>query len=146
MRHAMWLLLVGAVCFCLMAGSLGLAQDKDRSSADEVKQHAQETLDAAKKYTLEQKEAYQKKMEAEIADLSRRIGDLKDKAQTLQGEALVAVEAKLGELKEKQKVAEEKVRELRSTSVQAWEQVRSGAEKAFQDFKKAYDALGKVVR
>jgi archaellum component FlaC len=138
--------LVAAMCFCLAMGAFAHAQDKDQSSAEAVKQHAQETYDAAKKYTLEQKEAYQKKMEAEIADLSHRIGELKDKAQTLKGEALEALEARLADLKEKQKVAEEKVNALRSASAQAWDHVRTGADKAFQDLKKAYEALGHVVK
>jgi hypothetical protein len=140
------LLLVGVICFGLNVGSIVCAQDKDRSSAAEVTQHAQETFDAAKKYTLEQKDAYQKKLEAELQDLSGRIGELKDKAHTLKGEALVTLQAKLAELKEKQKVAEEKIKELSSSSAQAWEDMKSGAEKAFQDLKKAYDTLSKVVK
>jgi hypothetical protein len=138
--------IAAAACFCLTVGSMGLAQEKDGSSGDDVKKHAQETFDAAKKYTLEQKDVYEKKMEAELQDLSRQIGELKDKAQTVKGEALVALEAKLGELKEKQKAAEEKLKELRSASAEAWENVKTGAEKAFQDLKKAYDLLGKVVK
>lgn len=146
MKRMYRLSLVCALCSCLTVGGLAYAQNKDQSSADAVKQHAQETYDAAKKYTLEQKQAYQKKLEEEVGELSRRIGDLKDKAQTLKGEALVALQSKMEDLKEKQKVAESKVQELRSASTQAWENVKAGAEKAFQDLKKAYDALGQVSK
>jgi len=138
--------ITAAACLCVAVGSVGFAQEKDRSSGEEVKHHAQETFDAAKKYTLEQKDAYQKKMESELEDLSHRIGELKDKAQTVKGEALVVLEAKMNELKEKQKAAEEKAKELRSASAEAWENVKTGAEKAFLDLKKAYDLLGKVVK
>ncbi len=146
MRGMVHLLLVGALCLCGNVGSIAYAQDKSQSTAGEVKQHAQQTFDAAKKYTLEQKEAYHKKLDAELQDLSKRIGDLKDKAQSLKGEALVTLEAKLGDLKEKQKAAEQKVRELGSASSQAWANVKAGADKAFQDLQKAYDTLNKVVK
>ncbi len=146
MKRMVQLLLVGAICFYGHVGSIAYAQDKDRFSTGQVTQQAQETFDAAKKYTLEQKDAYQKKMEAELRDLSHQIGELKDKAHTLKGEALVTLEAKLGELKEKQKVAEEKVKEMRAASAEAWENVKTGADKAFQDAKKTYDVLRKFVK
>jgi len=132
------------VCAALvLAVGQGLcyAQDEDKISPEVIKKQAEKTLESAKKFTLQQKEEYQKKAEAELADLGKRIGELKDKAAEAKGDALTALEARIAELKGKQKAAEDRLKDLRASSAQAWQDMKTGLDGALNELRKTYDSV-----
>jgi polyhydroxyalkanoate synthesis regulator phasin len=145
MRSMTWLVAV-SVIFCLNGAAIGAEKAEESVSGEQVKKQAEATLDEAKKYTMEQKEAFQKKMESEIRDLSKQIDQFKEKAVAAQGETLTALQTKLAELKDKQKAAEQKLEEFKSSTAKAWEQTRTNLQAAVDDLKKAYEGVGKLFK
>ncbi len=137
-RLLLALLMVVAICASFQGNVI--AADKEPSTADEVTKQAQQALDTAKEYTLQQKQEYQKKMESELAELSKRIDELKGKAKTAKQEAAAKLEGTIAELKKKQEAAEKQLPEVGSATSKAWVEVKAGADKAMDELKKAYES------
>lgn len=128
-----------AMMLALSFAGNGLADDQNKASAAELKKQAEQTLETAKKFTVQQKELYQKKAEAELSELGDRISELKKKSEAIRGEALQGLEAKFKDLKEKHKVAEKKLSELKSSTAQAWQDAKTGLDNAVGTLKRSYD-------
>jgi hypothetical protein len=146
MMKTLMLLLMASLVSCLNSFTLERAAFADDVSAEQVKKQAEETLDTAKKFTMQQKEEFQKKMEAELKDLSKLLDEYKQKAEAKKGEALTALQGKMEELKVRQKDAEERVNELKSSTSRAWDETKDKTEQAVGELKKAYEALGKLFK
>ncbi len=119
----------------------GRADDQSKASASDLKKQAEQTLETAKKLTVQQKELYQKKAETELSELGDRISALKKKSETLRGEAVQELEAKFKDVKEKQKAAEKKLGELKSSTAQAWQDAKTGLDNAVGSLKRSYDNI-----
>jgi hypothetical protein len=130
----------------LVAASIGSAQDAGKGSAQELKKQAEQTVEAARAFTEQQKQELQKKMEAEVKALEKEIGALKKGAETVKGEALDKLLAGIAELNAKHKAAEAKLLELKSSTAQAWLAARATAEKALEDLKKSYETVLQLLK
>jgi phage shock protein A len=87
---------------------------------------------------MENRQAYQQKVEAQLKEWSARLGDLKTKAEK-------ASEGMRQELAKDLAEARKKLDELKSASEEKWGQLRSGVETAWRDLSGAFDrVLGKT--
>ncbi len=139
MRYLVLTVLMAIVLSSSFYGNSSAKEPDSSVSLDQVKQQAGQTLDAAKNYTIEQKQEFQKKMEAELADLSKRISELKTKADTAKQEASASLEAKIAELKRKQQDLQNKLPELKAATSSAWEKVKTQVDAGMEDLKRAYE-------
>ena len=140
MKKVTWVAVL-MIALLLAVHGVSLGQQEEKISPEAVKKETGEALDAAKKYTLQQKEEYQKKVEAELGDLSKKIGELKARAVGLKGEAVKSLETQMTDLKKKQKVAEDKLKEYESSSSQALQDLKIGLDNSLKELKKAYDGI-----
>ena len=108
-------------------------QKTEGVSGEEVKEKAKETYEAAKAYTLEQKEEYEKKIDTELANLNREIEKLKAKAEKEKPEVKAKLNEQIKELQKKQEVAQKKFDELKKASEKAWEQAKAQVDAAIKD-------------
>lgn len=139
LRCLFWLVLVfGLACFAY--------GEEGKVTGGDLKREAGETLDAAKKYALQQKAEYQKKIEQELAELGDRIASLKEKAANATDESLRVMREKMADLRERQATAEKKLAEVKSTTYQAWMEMRDGMDKAVSEVKKAYESASKLFK
>ncbi|MGC8906402.1 MAG: hypothetical protein ACP5M0_03050 [Desulfomonilaceae bacterium] len=120
--------------------------DEGKVTGGDVRKQAEDALDAAKKYALQQKAEYQQKVEQELSELGAKIGALKEKAQTATGESLRALQEKMGDLKERQAAAEKKLGELKASTYQAWMEMRDGVDRAVSELRKAYDGAARLFK
>ena len=112
------------------------------TSAD-VKKEAKEAIETTKAYSLQQKEEYQKQMEAKLQDFDREIQSLQDKvksgASALKEDSIAKFNQSMEELSKKKQAVAEKLNELKSESGKAWEDTKSGVDNAMDELGKAYD-------
>jgi biopolymer transport protein ExbD len=112
-------------------------------TSQDVKNKAKEAIETAKTYTLQQKEEYQKQMEARLQELDREIRELQagaqSKATALKEESKAQFDQALEELRNKQQAAADKLDKLKSSSGKAWEDMKSGMDSAMGDLSKAFD-------
>ena len=105
-----------------------LSQNVFATSATDVKDKAGETADAAANYTKEQKDAFIKEMEANLATLKTKIKDMKAKAGKSKDESVVKLE-------KEQKSLEHDIAAMKSSSGKAWGKLKAGVSKAWSDIK-----------
>lgn len=85
------------------------------------------------------KEAYEKKLQAQLDMWNAEIDKLKAKAVNAEADVQIEYHKKIGELHSLQKSAEGKLAELRAASDNAWEEMKFGVENA-------WDALGSALK
>ena len=83
---------------------------------------------------MDKKEAYEKKMEAQLDEWNARIDMLKAKAAKAEADSKIELQDNIDELQKKRQEAEDKLQELRNSSSDAWEDLKDGVEKAWSDF------------
>lgn len=79
--------------------------------------------------------AYKQKMEAQLKEWSAQIDLLEAKAQNAGADMKVMRAKQLHELRAKQRAASEKLKELGKASGAAWEQVKTTADKIWDELK-----------
>ena len=107
-------------------------------SKEDVKNEAKEAYDATKAYTQEQMQAFREQTEARLAEYEQEIDQLQAKAEKLEGDAKAKAEQQLTQLRQKRDAVSEKLKELSSSSGNAWEQIKSGIDAAMEDLGNAY--------
>lgn len=84
---------------------------------------------------MEIQEAYKQKMAAQLKEWSAQIDLLEAKAENAGADMKVMRAKQLQELRAKQRAASEKMKELGKASGAAWEQVKTTADKIWDDLK-----------
>lgn len=79
------------------------------------------------------KEAYKKKLEAQLDEWDAKIDVLKAKANKADASARVEYQETIEDLKKKRAVAKDKLQELREASSEAWEDLKEGLEQVWAD-------------
>lgn len=92
---------------------------------------------------MELKDAYQKKMTAQLKELSAKIDLLEAKVGSAKADMRVTLAEELHELRSKWRAASEKMKVLENSSGEAWEQVKETADQIWEELKsgvsKAHD-------
>ena len=86
---------------------------------------------------MEMKDAYQDKMEARLREWQARIEVLKARADQAEAGQKIRYQEEIESLRTQQQQVQEKLGELRTASADAWEEVRTGVEKAWTNLQDA---------
>ncbi|MCR4291511.1 MAG: hypothetical protein NUV76_01390 [Candidatus Kuenenia sp.] len=89
--------------------------------------------------TMSMKEAYEKKFQAQLDEWKAEINKLKAKADKADADAQIEYYKQIEDLRSKQEVAGEKLKEFKDETEDAWEDLKAGVESA-------WDSLGKAVK
>jgi TolA-binding protein len=128
---------------CFAAAGMSFAAEKGDAAKSEVKQGTSEGLDKSKPPADQEKQDYIKQIENTLDDVSKKINELKDKAQTATGDARSKIESTIATLKVQQEAAGKKLQELRSSTGAAWGEMKTGMGKAVDELHKAYEDAAK---
>jgi TolA-binding protein len=128
---------------CFAAAGMSFAAEKGDATKMDVKPEAPSGLDKSKAPAEQEKQDYIKQMENTLDDVSKKINELKDKAQTATGDARTKIESTIATLKTQQEAAGKKLQELRSSTGAAWGEMKTGMSKAVDELHKAYDDAAK---
>ncbi|MHB9103168.1 MAG: DUF2934 domain-containing protein [Sulfuricella sp.] len=90
---------------------------------------------------MTEKQAFQQKLEAQLREWDAKLEELKSKAQNAKTEIRADYEKQLEILASKRDMARTKVLELRQRTEGAWEDLKGGAEKAWEEMRKALDHI-----
>ncbi|WP_295628547.1 coiled coil domain-containing protein [uncultured Nitrosomonas sp.] len=80
---------------------------------------------------MSMKEAYEKKLQAQLDECAAEIDKLKAKAAKAEADAQIEYYKQIEELKSKQATVNGKLSELKDASEDAWEDLKAGAESAW---------------
>jgi chromosome segregation ATPase len=99
-------------------------------SKEDVKKEAKEAYAITRDYTQQQMQAFRKQMESKLNEYGDKIDQLQAKAEELGGDAKAKAEQELSALRKKRDEVSEKLKELGSSSGNAWDQIKSGIDAA----------------
>lgn len=88
---------------------------------------------------MENKEAYRKKVEAQLDEWKAEADKMRAKFNKKKAESEIEYGKYLDTLKEKQKKARARLRKLEDAGEDAWEELKKGVDKATHDIKKSID-------
>lgn len=109
------------------------------ASAATVREKAADAAQAAKEYSLQQKEEYQKAVEAKLDALGHKIDEFKAKAAGMGDQARTEVRHESKKLDGKMKVARKKLKKVKAASAKALKDLRKGLDDAVDDVGQACD-------
>ena len=107
-------------------------------SKEDVKKEAKEAYDTTKAYTQEQMQAFREQTEIKLNEYKEEIDQLQANAEKMGGDAKAKADEQLTALHQKREVVAEKLKELSSSSGNAWEQLKTGIDAALEDLGNAY--------
>jgi uncharacterized coiled-coil DUF342 family protein len=111
------------------------------ASAEKIVKEAQETIEATREYTAQQKEAFQRKAQEELAAIQAQILGLREKITKASESTRADLQKSLNELEKKKDGVKEKLDALRETTDEKWHQVREGMNTAMNELKHSYRKL-----
>ncbi|MBI3806754.1 MAG: hypothetical protein HY281_04450 [Nitrospirae bacterium] len=123
-----------------VAGTAG-ASDKP-VTGDKVIRETQEAVTATKDYTIQQKDAFQRKVQTELDEMQVRITQLRGQLNHASAEARTDIQKAIVELEKKKDLANKKVQEIHSATASSWEQVKSKTAAAMDDLR---DSLNRTL-
>ena len=123
-----------------VAGEVG-ALEKPVSS-DTVIRKTQEAATASKDYTIQQKDAFQRKIQSELEEMQAGISRLHKQVKHMSGEARTDIKKAIVELERKSDLAQKKTEDLHSATASSWEQVKSKTAAAVDDLR---DSLNRTI-
>lgn len=99
---------------------------------------ARETIEATRDYTVQQKEAFQRAVQDEMASLQQRIQTLREKANKASSKTRAKLQGSINELEGKKEAARKKLDELKTSTGAKWSSVRAGMNAALEELKTSY--------
>ena len=103
------------------------------ASAEKVAKEAQEAIEATKEYTAQQKEAFQRKAQDELAAIQRQIIGLSEKIAKASESTRADLQKSLHELEKKKDGVRERLDELKVATDAKWHGVKDGMNKALNE-------------
>lgn len=110
-------------------------------SAEKVVKEAQETIEATRQYTVQQKETFQRKAQEELAVMQQQILELRAKVEKASDSTRADLQQSLNELEKKKDGVREKLDELKYATDAKWHEVRERMNSALDEVKRSYRRL-----
>lgn len=126
--------IVGIGLLSLSVAAAAGASDKP-VTGDTVIRETQEAVTATKNYTIQQKDAFQRKVQTELDEMQVRITQLRGQVTHASAEARADIQQAIGELEKKKDLAQKKAEEIHSATASSWEQVKSKTADAMDDLR-----------
>jgi len=92
---------------------------------------------AAKNYTEQQVQAFDRKADREFHKLGKKLDDLKAQSQQKTGDAKAALDKKIAQAQQKIDDLKPKLAELKTATTNAWSDIKSGFERGLDDVRNA---------
>jgi chromosome segregation ATPase len=111
-------------------------------TGDRVAREVQEAVTATKDYTIQQKGAFQRKVQSELNEVQTRITQLRGQVKQTSAEARADIQKAISELEMKMDLVEKKVLDIHSATASSWEQMTSKTAVAMNDHR---DSLARTL-
>lgn len=119
----------------IMPAAVAVGASNGPVTGDSVMREAQEAVTATQDYTIQHKDAFQRKAQAELDDVQQHITRLRGQVELASAEARVDLQKSIWELEKKKDLASKKLEALQSATASSLEQVKSRAAAAMDDLR-----------
>jgi ribosome-interacting GTPase 1 len=104
-------------------------------TGDTVIREAQEAVTITKDYTIQQKDAFRRKVQSELDEMQVRITQLRGQVTHTSAEARADIQKAIEELEKKKDLANKKAEDIHSATASSWEQAKSKTEAMMDDLR-----------
>ena len=129
--------IMGIGALTLSAVAAAEASDKP-VTGNRVIRETQEAVTATKDYTIQQKDAFQRKVQAELDEIQVHISKLHGQVNHASAETKKDIQKALADLEKKKDLANKKAQEIHSATASSWEQVKSKTTAAIDDLRDSF--------
>ena len=130
-RFGVWVAIVG-IALVMGASPVSFA------GTETITKEAKETLEATKQYTIEQKEAFQRKAQEELAVVQKQINLLREKGHEVSAASRAELQKSIRELERKRDAAKHELEQLRAVTDSKWAAMKADVNSALEDLKRSY--------
>ena len=139
-----WWLLSAAVLLNVSGCSEAPVEHTVRKvTAEDVRRDADKAVDTATSAAVQAKSDFEMRFKTSLAEMEVKIAKLHEKGVALKDDASIRWNEQMADLKAKQKVAREKLDDLRTSTGEAWGHMEKGAQSAWDDVQKAFEEAAK---
>jgi peptidoglycan hydrolase CwlO-like protein len=129
----LWALM--GIGFFILSFSVSTGAADKQVSGGTVMKETQEAVIATKDYTIQQKDAFQRKVQAELEEIQVHITKLRGQVNHASTEARTDIQKAIAELEKKRDLAKKKAEDIHSATASSWEQVKSKTAAAMDDLR-----------
>ena len=104
-------------------------------TGDTVIREAQEAVTITKDYTIQQKDAFRRKVQTELDEMQVRITQLRGQVTHTSAEARADLQKAIVELEKKIVLANKKLQDIHAATASSWEQAKSKTEAMMDDLR-----------
>ena len=104
-----------------------------------VTRDAKEAVTASKDYTIQQKDAFQRKIQAELKEMQVRIARLYGQVGHASASARADIQKSIVELEKQKELAGTQAQEIHFATAASWERVQSKTAAAMDDLRKSFN-------
>ena len=139
---------------CLTGAILGLApravaagDQASPSTTEKMIRDTKEAVESTKQYSMQQKESFQKTVQAELAEMQVKIAELQKKTSAASVEARKDLKKALQDLEHRKDEARKQLDEVSRSTSSAWSTMKDNVNAAVADLKKSYkETVSKLPR
>jgi DNA repair exonuclease SbcCD ATPase subunit len=114
------------------------ALEEVENAYQETKKEAMNASEKSLAFMNQQKDQYQKRIEAQIKEYDQKLDELEAKTMKVKQESRALLDQQMQSLREKQRAAHTAWEKLSASSGKAWEDMKSGMNRSLDDLSKAY--------
>ena len=137
--HAGWLRGIAGIGLLVIPIVVAAGSPDKPVTGDTVIKETQEAVKATKDYTIQQKDAFQRKVRTELDEMQVRITQLRGQLKHASAEAKTDIQKAVSDLEKKKALAEKKAKEIQSATASSWEQVKSKTSAAMDDLRESFN-------
>jgi hypothetical protein len=104
-------------------------------TGDTVIREAQEAVTITKEYTIQQKDAFRRKVQTELDEMQVLITQLRGQVTHTSAEARADIQKAIEEFEKKKDLANKKAEDIHSATASSWEQAKSKTEAMMNDLR-----------
>jgi len=119
-------------------GAVAAIAAEEPTGGARVSKEAREAIEATKFYTIQQKEAFQRKAHEELISIQHQITLLQEKVSDASTSTRMELQRSVLELEKKKEAAREKLDELRTATGVKWNGVKTGLNTALDELRISY--------
>ena len=137
MSRFVWLLMLAGLLAAIGCERKPADRTPGKVTSEDVRRDAGQAVNTAAEFSQQTKEEFQKKLETRLKELDAEIAKLREKGRDLKDKAKANWDQKMAELETKREAARAKLAEIGQSSAEAWEDVRKGAQSAWNELEEA---------
>lgn len=111
-------------------------------TGDRIVRETQEAVRATKDYTIQQKDAFQRKIQTELDEMQGHITQLRAQVKHESGKTRTDIQKAIDELEKKTDLANKRLQDIHSATTSSWEQAKSKTAAAIDDLR---DSLNRTL-